>query len=1061
MKKIGKFIWNNILFLSTLFLLIFIPLYPKIPIVDVRNTWVYVRIEDFVVLFVLLFWVALLYLKKINLKTPLTLPILIFWAIGAISTLHGILIIFPNIANVFPNVAFLSLLRHIEYLSLFFIAYHGIKNKKDLPYVISIIIITFIGVIGYGFGQKYLGFPAYLTMNEEFAKGIPIQLSALSRIPSTFAGHYDLAAYLVLIIPIIVSVAFGLRNIFLKLIFVLTSIFGFILLFMTVSRVSFFVVFVSLFIVLFFQKRKLVLLSIPILLAFLILTVSFQNSLFDRFKSTIKEVNVLVDAKSGEEIGHVNYVPKDYFEGKTVLKKDVIDKMQLDRSLIGNKDDAIASPTGVLEYKYIPQSVPLVVANNISTGENLPQGTGYINLYLSPVINRLDSFFYEFPPNVKEQINADNLVLNGNFILKRVAAYDISFTTRFQGEWPRAIEAFQRNILFGSGYGSVSLAVDNNYLRMLGETGLLGLITFLIILVSLGIYVNKIWPNIESKLAKSFILGFVAGVIGLSLNATLIDVFEASKIAFILWILMGVTFAILSLYQKNSINLLSELKKIATSNFAIAVYLFFFAIVLFSSMVKNFFIGDDFTWLRWAADAKNGVLGFFTFSDGFFYRPGTKVYFYLMYNIFWLNQVIYHSVSILLHFGISVLVFILGKKVFENKLLAFFAAILFLMMSGSLEMVYWISSTGHLFNAFFGLLGLILFLTWEEKKKIYLFILSFTFFALALLFHELGVVLPLLILAFKLKDNSFQSIRNYLKRKDFLVLFIPVIIYLIARYFANSHWLNGDYSYNFVKLPFNFIGNVFGYISITILGSIALPVYEKLRELSRANILVSGILILIILFILYLVYKKAVVRFEKNEKGIILFGFMFFIISLLPFIGFGNITSRYSYLASVGIIFILVLFAKKLYEFLLLNGKQIAVILIFIIISIYSLFHIIGLRQTSSDWQGAGEKVKKFFISIDSLYVNSWASNQVKLNFVDVPIKYGDAWVFPVGLKDAVWLSFRKENIEVNSYSTLDDALSSAQISKNNKILIFNSDGSVTDYQVILDEKFGKNVNEQ
>ncbi len=1056
MKKILDFIKNNFLFLLSLFLLIFIPLYPKIPIVDIKNTWVYIRLEDFVVLFVLLFWIALLYLKKISFKTPLTLPILVFWAIGAISTLHGILLIFPTLANVFPNVAFLSLIRHIEYMSLFFIAYQGMKDKKYLPYVVATIVITLIGVIAYGFGQKYLGFPAFLTMNEEFAKGIPIQLSNLSRVPSTFAGHYDLAAYLVLIIPIVVSLIFGIKNIFIKLLLLITSILGFVLLFMTVSRVSFFVILISLLIVLFFQKRKIVLLAIPVILAFLILVLSFQTSLFDRFKSTIKEVDVLVDAKTGESIGHVKFVENEYFKEKIVLQKNVKDKTELERALTGDRNDSLASPTAILEYEYIPQSVPLVIATNISTGESLPQGTGYINLSLSPVINRLDSFFYEFPPNTKEKIGADHLVLHGDFIVKKASAYDMSFTTRFQGEWPRAIEAFQRNVLFGSGYGSVSLAVDNNYLRMLGETGILGLLAFLIILISFGIYIKRVFSDIDSKLAKSFIVGFVAGVIGLCLNATLIDVFEASKIAFVLWILMGITFATLSFYQKKAINLLFELKKIATSTPAVAIYLFSISIIMFSSMVENFFAGDDFTWLKWAAENKGGILSYFTNSDGFFYRPGTKVYFYLMYQAFWLNQVVYHAVSIFLHFAISLLVFILSKKIFNKTHLAFLTSSLFLIMSGSLEMVYWISPTGHLFNAFFALLGLLLFIVWDEKKKKYLYVLSFVSFGLSMLFHELGVVLPLLVICYKLKNNALLNIKNFLKRKDILCLFIPSVIYLIARYFADSHWFNGDYSYNLIKLPFNIIGNIFGYIFITLLGPVALSFYETARILLREHLVFSLIGAVLLIIVLYYLLRAINKKFEKEEKGIIAFGFSFFIVSLLPFIGFGNITSRYSYLASIGLIIILVVLIKKLYRFLLTNGKNVAMISVFVILITYSLFQIIQLQQTSFDWKGAGEKTKKFFVSIDAIYNNSWAKDPVQLNFVNVPIKYGDAWVFPVGIEDAVWFSFKNENIKINKYLDLETALGQNTISKTNKILIFNEDGSVTDYQVVLDEKSKK-----
>src|SRR5437867_4064598 len=121
MKKIFSFLKNNILFVETIILMIFIPFYPKIPLIDIKNTWVYIRAEYFLILIVLFSWIVLLLRKKVTLKTPLTLPIMFFWITGAIATINGVLLIFPTLANVFPNVAFLSLVRHIEYLSLFFV----------------------------------------------------------------------------------------------------------------------------------------------------------------------------------------------------------------------------------------------------------------------------------------------------------------------------------------------------------------------------------------------------------------------------------------------------------------------------------------------------------------------------------------------------------------------------------------------------------------------------------------------------------------------------------------------------------------------------------------------------------------------------------------------------------------------------------------------------------------------------------------------------------------------------------------------------------------------------
>lgn len=1051
MKKIFSWIKNNILFAQTLILLAFIPLYPKIPLINVRNTWVYVRVEDFLVVLVLITWIWLLFKKKISLKTPLTIPIFVFWIIGGIATINGVILIFPTLANVFPNVAFLSLVRHIEYLSLFFVAFAAIKEKKFLRPATVVLIATLIGVILYGFGQKYLGLPAFLTSNEEFAKGIPIQLSQLSRVPSTFAGHYDLAAYLVLLIPIVVSLIFGIKNIFVKIFLSFVSLLSFVLLFMTVSRVSFFVVFLALFLVMFLYKKKWAILSIPLIILFALSLLSFKPALLDRFNSTVSEVDVLVDAKTGNSVGHVKFTSSDYFKDKLVLQRRVQDESELVNQLAGVSGAPSSSLSAILPFEFIPKNVPLVEAVNVSTGESLPQGTGYINLALSPVVSRVDSFFYEFPPNINASMSAQFVVLHGNFIIKRAAAYDLSFTTRFQGEWPRAIEAFEKNVLIGSGYGSVSLAVDNNFLRMLGEIGLLGFIAFITLFISFAIYFKKAWKDLSPGLEKSFVIGVAAGVVGLFLNATLIDVFEASKVAYVLWILMGLSFGILALTVKGNVNLFFELKKFATSSLAVILYLLGLSIVLYSQALNNFFIGDDFTWLRWAAQAPNNFLTYFSNADGFFYRPGTKVYFDLMYQIFWLNPAAYHFASLVLHFLASVLFFFVAKRLFKGTLLAFFGAFTFLVMSGYSEMVFWIASTGNLFNAVFGLMGLLLFIKWEESKKYYWLIASFISFASALLFHELGVVLPLLILSFKAKDG-IKPILNTYRRKDFLILFVPVLVYLVLRFFAHSHWFNGDYSYDLLKLPFNLAGNILGYVMIILAGPAALNIYENLRQVLRENLLVSSVLMVFVIAFVYSFYKKIISFFDEKEKGIILFGFTFFVIALLPFLGLGNITSRYSYLATFGLIPIFIVLLNKFYIALRESGKEIAILAITIFVMVYSLFHVISIQQSAADWAGASVKTKNFFVSFDSLYSNYWKKGKIDFHFVNIPIKYGEAWVFPVGLKDAIWFAVKNDQINIISNKDTDEALSQVGNSTYNKVFVFGDDGN-------LEEIYTRNVN--
>lgn len=1045
--KIWRWISDNVLFIATLFLLAFIPLYPKLPIVNVEHTWVYIRAEDFIVVFVLLLWVILLVRQKITLKTPLTLPIILFWIIGAIATMHGILLIFPTISDVFSNVAFLSYLRRIEYLSMFFVAYSGVKDKRCISYVITILAITLLLVVGYGFGQKLFGFPAFLTMNEEFAKGIPIRLSQLSRVSSTFGGHYDLAAYLVLILPLLASMIFGFRTWFVKLFFLLTVSVGLGLLFMTVSRVSFFVLLISLVIVLIFQKKKLVILA---LLGIALLLLSFSSSLLDRFGNTIKDVDVLVAVNTGEAIGQIKDVPADTFKGKTIKVKFAQSKREIDA---GWDDPKLATASAlIVPFSELPPLVPLLVESNAPTGENLPQGTQYVNLPLSPVTKKLGNFLYQ-----KSKDSATDtavLDIHGDFLVKRAKAFDLSFTTRSQGEWPRAIAAFKRNILLGSGYGSVSLAVDNNYLRILSEVGLLGFFSFFGIFFITGIYIKKIWPEVDSQLVKSFVIGFIAGVIGLALNALLIDVFEASKIAFLLWLLMGITVGVLRLYQKRSIDFYAEIRKLVTSSYAITVLLFVFTMVAFSSMLDYYFVGDDFTWLRWIADCNsttqqcpsviNTVFHYFTDSNGFFYRPGTKIYFLLMYSVFWLNQAAYHIVSILLHFIVSLLVFFLAKKIIKSAFSATLAACLFLILSGYSEAVFWISSTGFLFNAIFILLSLLFFIVWKEKKKNVYFILSVISIVFSLLFHELGVVAPFIVLLYEyiyeenFKDKLFKNVYPS-------ILLLPILPYLGLRFISQSHWLNGDYSYNLLKLPYNIIGNAIGYFMLDLSGPASLSVYQTFRNFSKGHVLVSILVFPIIAYILYLGYRMIYKKMEKDEQKIIIFGFLFFITALLPFLGLGNIASRYSYLSSVGFILLFVFFLKKLHRYLLSNGQYVALASIVTIACIFCLAQIIQLQKIHSDWYEAGEKSKNFFLSIDKVYANYLTSKDMQFYFVNVPIRHGEAWIFPVGLSDALWFTFQNQNITAYTAQSLDLAFSDAKGSRDPHIFYFDENGRVTE----------------
>src|SRR6185437_2052078 len=186
----------------------------------------------------------------------------------------------------------------------------------------------------------------------------------------------------------------------------------------------------------------------------------------------------------------------------------------------------------------------------------------------------------------KENVNISTVP--GAYLLSKAYALDISFTTRFQGEWPRDWKAFVGSPLFGTGYSSLTLASDNDYLRALGETGLVGTISFLLIFLIFGIYMKNSIGSVKDPTTKALLFGLAGGVVGLLVNAALIDVFEASKVAEPMWILLGIALGGAALYQKEPVPYKKELINFFTSHVMIVIYLLIAVCLAFISSISNF-----------------------------------------------------------------------------------------------------------------------------------------------------------------------------------------------------------------------------------------------------------------------------------------------------------------------------------------------------------------------------------------------------------------------------------------------------------------------------------------
>lgn len=429
-------------------LLLAIPLYPKFPIFNVPGTYVAIRAEDFII--AILFSVYLLFVLK-NYKNffedRLNQAIFLFIIIGLISLIAGVFLT----QTVSAHIGFLHWARRVEYIIPFFIAASFVRSNAR--FFVEILYVAAFLVFVYGFGQIYLHFPVISTQNDEFSKGLALQWVPGARLHSTFAGHYDLSAWLVMFFPFAIAWLFYLKNWLTRGILSFCVIVPCFWLFMRAeSRVSFLAFLIGVTATLFLVRKKSFIIPFLVISILGMLTV---GNLWGKYRNTV-----------------------DIYKGKILH----MIKTNAAPTLIYAQDSVVA-PQRIRQSTPEPKQVSIVE--------------------------------------------------------------DRSTSIRLNVEWPRAVRALEKNPILGTGYSSITLATDNDYLRILGEIGILGAAAFLLVLTRIAkstlVLINKARVMDVNSV---FLAGFWGAFVGILINASFIDIFEASKVAIVFWTLAGAAIGI-------------------------------------------------------------------------------------------------------------------------------------------------------------------------------------------------------------------------------------------------------------------------------------------------------------------------------------------------------------------------------------------------------------------------------------------------------------------------------------------------------------------------------------
>lgn len=464
-------IYQNVLFYLVLILFVFIPLYPKFPLLNVTGTFVAIRAEDLIIGLTISLWGIYLVLSnqlRILLKDKLFQAILLFFFAGAVSVFAANYLTH----TVFLPISILHLLRRVEFIMLLPVVATVVTTKKQFIWILIFLALTVLAVGGYALGQQYLDWPVISTTNSEFSKGLILRLTPGARVNSTFAGHYDLAVFLAMVIVVLTSLFFAFGK-FLKLATLFLGGFSMLVLIMTSARLSFAATFIGIISSLIFANRRKYIILILFACAVILI---YPSTLRDRFISTIT-VNIL---NQGQR-----------YEGKTDDQKM---RSKLNIPTLSVKTSSTSAQTSTF-------ATSSGTATDITPGE--PVDIAQLGVYRS-------------------------------------------FQIRLNIEWPRAIRAFIKNPFLGTGYSSLDLATDNDFLRSLGEVGILGTTALILVLVEVA---KRICSSLKrrDKLIRFFSAGVLALMIAFVVNGLFIDVFEASKVASLFWMILGLNLAVLKI----------------------------------------------------------------------------------------------------------------------------------------------------------------------------------------------------------------------------------------------------------------------------------------------------------------------------------------------------------------------------------------------------------------------------------------------------------------------------------------------------------------------------------
>ena len=146
-----------------------------------------------------------------------------------------------------------------------------------------------------------------------------------------------------------------------------------------------------------------------------------------------------------------------------------------------------------------------------------------------------------------------------------------------------------------------------------------------------------------------------------------------------------------------------------------------------------------------------------------YYRPLIKVLHIFEYQWFGENPIGYKAVNVILNAGVVSLFFVFVLSATQNRVGAFVAALLYAVNPTRAEAVYWAYSDSYVLVGLFTLLALVLY----QQRHL---VAALGALALALMCHEMAILLPVIVLLYMFLVEEKRVWRAYLPAVAFIAV---------------------------------------------------------------------------------------------------------------------------------------------------------------------------------------------------------------------------------------------------------------------------------------------------